>query len=127
MMEQDQWLTQSEGVAAHIVSAEPRALFTHCYGHALNLAASDSVKKCKTVKDAMGATFEISKLIKYSPKYDVMFVKLKSELSPDSPGFRVLCPTQWTVRADSLHSVLDNYTALQHLWDKCLETRLDTG
>ena len=22
--------------------------------------------------------------------------------------------------------VLDNYTALQHLWDECLETRLDT-
>ena len=100
------------GVAAQIISEEPRALFTHCYGHALNLAASDSVKKCKVVKDAMDVTFEISKLIKYSPKRDAMFLKLKSELSPDSPGFRVLCPTRWTVRADSLHSVLDNYTAL---------------
>ena len=55
-----------------------------------------------------------------------MFLKLRSELFPDSPGFRVLCPTRWTIRADSLRSVLDNYTALQHLWDKCLETRLDT-
>ena len=114
------------GVAAQIISEEPRALFTHCYGHALNLAASDSVMKCKVVKDAMDATFEISKLIKYSPKCDAMFLKLKSELSPDSPGFRVLCPTRWTVRADSLRSVLDNYTALQHLWDEGLETRLDT-
>ena len=114
------------GVAAQIISKEPRALFTHCYGHALNLAASDSVMKCKVVKDAMDATFEISKLIKYSPKHDAMFLKMKSELSPDSPGFRVLCPTRWTVRADSLRSVLDNYTALQHLWDECLETRLDT-
>ena len=114
------------GVAAQIISEEPRALFTHCYGHSLNLAASDSVMKCKVVTDAIDATFEISKLIKYSPKCDAMFLKLKSELSPDSPGFRVLCPTHWTVRADSLHSVLDNYTALQHLWDECLETRLDT-
>ena len=26
---------------------EPRALYTHCYGHALNLAMCDSVKGCK--------------------------------------------------------------------------------
>jgi len=82
------------GVAAQIISEEPRALFTHCYGHALNWAASDSVMKCKIVKDAMDATFEIRKLIKYSPKHDAMFLKLISELSPDSPDFRVLCPTR---------------------------------
>ena len=45
------------GIAAQIISEEPRALFTHCYGHALNLAASDSVMKCKVVRDAMDATF----------------------------------------------------------------------
>ena len=82
------------GVAAQIISEEPRALFTHCYGHALNLAASDSIKKCKVVQDSMDATFEISKLIRYLPKRDAMFLKLKSELSLDSPGFRVLCPTR---------------------------------
>jgi len=43
--------------------------------HALNLAASDSVKKCKVIKDAMDATFGISKLIKCSPKRDAMLVK----------------------------------------------------
>ena len=26
------------GVAKHISDIEPRAIFTHCYGHALNLA-----------------------------------------------------------------------------------------
>ena len=48
------------GVVAQIISEEERALLTHCYGHALNLAVSDSVKKCKVVKDAMDARFEIS-------------------------------------------------------------------
>jgi len=38
----------------------------------------------------MYATFEINRLIKYSPKHDAMFTKLKSELSSDTPGFRVL-------------------------------------
>ena len=53
---------------------------------------------------------------KYSPKRDAMFSKLKDELQPECPGIRVLYPTRWTVRADSLKSVLDNYTILQHLW-----------
>lgn len=115
-----------KGVASQISREEPRALFTHCYGHALNLAACDAVKKCKVIQDTMDATFEISNLIKYSPKRDAIFTKLKSELTPETPGFRVLCPTRWTVRAYSLLSVIDNYTVLQHTWDECLESRLDT-
>ena len=67
----------------------------------------------------MDATFEINKLIKYSPKRDAIFTKLKDELSSETPGFRVLCPTRWTVRADSLLSVMDNYTVLQ---DECIES-----
>ena len=43
---------------------------------------------------------------------------------PDSPGFRVLCPTRWTIHGESLHSVITNYCVLQELWDACLETRL---
>ena len=35
------------GVAAMIKKIEPRALFTHCYGHALNLAFADTIiKQC---------------------------------------------------------------------------------
>ena len=48
------------------------------------------MKKYKVVQDVMDATFEISKLIKHSPKHDAIFTKLKSELSPGTPRFRVL-------------------------------------
>ena len=41
---------------------------------------------------------------------DAVFKRLKEEIHPGSPGVRVLCPTPWMVRADSLRSVLDNYT-----------------
>ena len=105
------------GVAKQLLDDEPRAVFTHCYGHSLNLAISDTVKGCKVMKDALDLIFEVTKLIKYSPKRDVQFEKLKSELAPDTPGFCVLCPTRWTVRAASFKSVLDNYTVLQKLWE----------
>ena len=64
----------------------------------------------------MDATFTLGKLIKYSPKSDAIFTK-QSQSSPKMFGFTVLCPTRCTVRANSLLSVMDNYTALQHTWD----------
>ena len=100
-------------------------IFTHCYGHALNLAVGDSIKQCQLMKSALDVVTEISKLIKKSPKRDVVFQKLKSELSGDTPGFRVLCPTRWTVRAASLQSVLDNYEVLFCVWSDALSSKLD--
>ena len=94
------------GVAAQIPSVEPRALYMHCYGHSLNLAMCNTIKNCKLTRDAMDITHEISNLVKFSPKCNAIFDKLKEELSPDTPGFRVLCPTRWRVRAKSLQSVI---------------------
>ena len=76
----------------------------------------DTIKKCKLTRDALDVTNEISKLVKFSPKRNSMFDKLKEELSPNTLGFRVLCPTRWTVRAKSLKSVHNNYSVLQELW-----------
>lgn len=106
------------GVAAQMCAEEPRAVYSHCYGHALNLAASDTVKKNKILRDVLDTVFEITKLLKFSPKRDALFDKLKHEIAPGTPGFRTLCPTRWTVRAGSLRSVLDNYLMLQALWEK---------
>ena len=40
-------------VATRILEEEPRALCTHCYGHALNLACSDAIKGCKLMRNAL--------------------------------------------------------------------------
>ena len=47
------------GVAKRILDEEPGAVFAHCCGHALNLAASDTVKNCKVLKSALETTHEI--------------------------------------------------------------------
>lgn len=61
------------GVAKLISDEQPKAIYTHCYGHAFNLATGDAIKRCKIMKDALDIIFEVSKLIKYSPKRDVQF------------------------------------------------------
>ena len=105
------------GVATHICVEEPKAIFLHCYGHALNLAVIDTAKGCQVVKDALDTAFEVSKLIIFSPKRAAQFHLLKAEVSPIGAGIRVICPTRWTVRAASFKSILDNYTVLLELWE----------
>ena len=83
------------GVARQIRDKVERALYTHCYGHALSLACPDAIKENKIMEDALDTTREITKLIKRSPKRDLVFEKAKLQSAPDSPGIRVLCPTRF--------------------------------
>ena len=50
------------GVATQISREEKRALYTHCFGHALNLAlaVADAIKQSKVCRDAMETAFEIT-------------------------------------------------------------------
>ena len=51
------------GVAVKIQELEPRAVFTHCYGHALNLAVNDTITKVPKMKECLDTCYEIVKLI----------------------------------------------------------------
>ena len=54
---------QVSGVAKQVTDFKHRALYIHCYGHALNLAAQDSIKRIKLMQDTLDITLEIIKLI----------------------------------------------------------------
>ncbi len=95
------------GVVTQIQDQEPR---THRYGHSVNLAASDTGMGCKVLKAALETVHELVKLIKYSPRREILFREVKGELGEGNPGLRVLCPTRWTARADSMASIISNYT-----------------
>ena len=81
------------GVAKQTQDAEPRAIYTHCYGYSLSLVACHTVQKCKTMKSALETTYEITKLVKYSPSGGQLFDEFKDDIAPGTPGVRVLCPT----------------------------------
>jgi hypothetical protein len=85
----------------------------------------DTIKQQKLLRDALDVTYEISKLLKYSPRRDTVFEKLKSQMAPEFPGFRTLCPTRWTVRASSLESVLSNYEVFLAFWDEAKDIAPD--
>ena len=48
------------GVATQICKEEPRAAYTHCYGHSLYLAAADAIKQSKVMESALATTHEVT-------------------------------------------------------------------
>ena len=101
------------GVATTLLQMEPRALYTHCYGHAPNLAVQDAVKANSVLRYSLDTVEEKTKLIKKSPKWEAIFHKVKDDIVCESPGVRLLCPTRWTVCAAALASISENYMVLR--------------
>ena len=80
------------GVAKRIQELESRAVYLHCYGHSLNLAACDTIKHSELMKNALDITHEVTKLIKYSPRREAIYQQLRERHdATSSTGIRVLC------------------------------------
>ena len=60
-------------------------------------------------------------MFKYSAKKKAILLKLKSELAPETMGIRPLCPTRWTVRAESLRSIIVNYSLIHSVLEEITE------
>ena len=90
---------------------------------------NDALKLSKPIRATLKTTQEVIKLIKYSPRREGIFCELKSAhdiaTGYHSPGVRVLCPTRWTVNADSLASIIANY-AVQSTWEEAVDAVRDT-
>ena len=54
-----------------------------------------------------------------------MLCELKKENGSDAPGVRTLCPTKWTVCAESLASAIANYD-IKLLWETAGHVASDT-
>ncbi|XP_011409130.1 PREDICTED: zinc finger MYM-type protein 1-like [Amphimedon queenslandica] len=61
------------GVTKRILELESRAIYIQCYGHALNLAAGDTIKRSKVMLNALDTTRDITKLVESSPKCEAIF------------------------------------------------------
>ena len=115
------------GVAVQIKREEQRALYTHCYKHSINLAVGDTMKVYPVLKDTIDNTYELTNLVKKSPKRDAKLRAIQGTVNVTSgeddeydellknPSIKLFCNTRWTVRADCLKSVIENFDELQEL------------
>ena len=79
------------------------------------------------MKDALDITHEITKLIKFLPRREGIFKALKEKAgNGSSQEIRVLCPTRWIVKGESLTSIIINYETLQDTREEALEVSNNT-
>ena len=71
-------------VALQIKQEELRALYTHCYTHSLNIAVGDTMRNCYLLQRTIDNTFELTKLVKKSPKRDSKLKKIQTSLANES-------------------------------------------
>ena len=112
------------GVVLQINQEELRALYTHCYAHSLNLAVGNTMRNCYLLQCTIDNTFELTKLVKKSPKWDSKFKKIQTSLANESENdefklhdskpstISMFCPTRWTVRGKCLEAIIDNLDEL---------------
>ena len=115
------------GVKTQLLKEEKRALYVHCYGHVLSLCVCDIIKNIPLLRSCMDITHEISKLLQYSPKRANQFKDIQvNNMCDETAGFRILCPTRWTVRNETFVSIIDNYTVLLELWSEILDENIES-
>ena len=97
------------GVARRLLTIEPRAFYTHCAAHNLQLCLQDCAKQCPIVKQSHDLLQQLVSLIRNSPKRLALFRCIQSDYKMGKTALKPLCPTRWTVRTESIDSVMKNY------------------
>ena len=77
------------GVAARILSQNPRALYVHCANHSLDLALKDCVKESKRIRDTLNLVQELAVFIR-SPTRMAKYQHIASDLEDNNTHFVII-------------------------------------
>ena len=117
---------ERSGVSQQIKDIHKKRLFTHCYGHVLNLAVKDVCDVLKCLKDTFDTSRELWKLVAKSPQRDTHLKQIHIERGNEDSNVQSFCPTRWTMRRQTLQSILGNYKELMALWEWSLSVVSET-
>lgn len=114
------------GVQARIRQSLPKAVYTHCKAHCLNLAIVHASEE-PLARNMMNTVQEIAFSFNYSAK---RLLRYKETLANDAGSkiamehrtkLQSLCETRWAARADALNTFQSSYiTVVEALADLCL-------
>ena len=117
---------KKSGVSTQILAEQPKAVAIHRQEHSLSLSVKSVTKECDILHDVMSVVGEICILVKFSPKREHLLGKItdniKKEDSKPFKKLKKLSATRWTVRAECMKRIIDNYESLLHcgksIWKK---------
>ena len=67
-------------------------MYTHYYGHLLNMTIQDALKGLRFMRDILDTVYVITKLINKSPMREAIFLKIQDDITVGCPGI-MLCAT----------------------------------
>ena len=115
---------KTKGAAARIAERYPKAVYTHCAAHVLNLCV---VKCCNIpeVRNAMDIGDKICQFFAFSPKRQLAFEKWVHQLleGEQRKKLKSICKTRWVERHEAFEVFLDLYRPLVY----CLEDIRDSN
>ena len=117
---------KTSGVTVQFKKLNTKMLYTHCHGHALNLAVKDVCFKVDVLKMTFEITREICKLVKESPQRNNKLEEIRKTTNYQAKNLQSFCPTRWTVRGQTLDSIINNYEQLMSLWEWSLQNLTNT-
>ena len=101
------------GAAAIVRRQYPKAIYTHCTAHRLNLSVV-SACKMQNVRNMFDTVGEVTRSFEYSPKKEALLVQKVKDVCPESCRHKLLdvCKTRWIQRIDGLEVFLELYEAI---------------
>lgn len=100
------------GVAALFKKSDPLILYTLCYRHALNFAVEDAICKVEILKEVFEITRKIVKLLNNSPQRKTKISMIREESNNLHKSIHAFCPKRWTLKGETLNSVLNPFDEL---------------
>ena len=101
------------GAAAIVRRQYPKAIYTHCMAHRLNLSVV-SACKIQNVRNMFDTVGEVTRSFEYSPKKEALLVQKVKDVCAESRRHKLLdvCKTRWIQRIDGLEVFLELYEAI---------------
>ena len=102
------------GVQKRIRDIAPKAVYTHCYAHRLNLVVVDSVKSVSSASVFFDVLQRLYVFVSSSAVHPI-FLEAQKRHYPqrcESVTLKRLSDTRWTCRIDSIRAMLKSFTAV---------------
>ena len=95
------------GASSVILEKNPRALYTHCVSHSLNLAVIDA-SKVQEIRNMMSSIRQVVSFINVSAKRKSVFTAAVNYKLPNHPTnqLKSLCETRWVERHEAIETFI---------------------
>ena len=112
---------------AKVKAAQPKAIYSHCYAHCVNLVLVEATSTNQYTRNFFGVLQNLYNFLEASPhrhsKLESLMLELKSK--PRIKSLKKLSDTRWACRSDAIQAVYENFTAIKKALEEIEEQSSD--